>query len=573
MGNFALCGATNIPKINRLAMTKVLPLILAAVLCAGALPALAQSDGKGLSEATLYDMLLGEIAQQRGDHELAAKTFLNVARRTRDPRIARRAVEVASKGKQPALALEAARTWLELEPASSQALQVLAAMLIADKRVDEAEPYLERLFAAPGASPENGFLRLDRLLAGNPDKAANLRVVRRLAARFPQLPHAHFALAQAAAAAGDDAGATASARQALVLRPDWEPAALFEAQVLQKRSMAEAAARLGEFVARNPASREVRLAYARALLLDRRYAEARTQFEAVLAANPGNAEVVYSVALLAFQLKDHAAADEYLKRLLAMKPQDPAAVRYLLGQVAEEQKRWDDAVEWYRQISEGDHLMPARLRTANALAKQGRLDEARAYLQRLAAENPNDRTQLMVAEAQILRDASRHREAFDMLGEALRAEPEQADLLYDFALTAEKLDRFDLAEDSLRRLMKLKPDHAHAYNALGYSLAERNLRLPEARKLIERAVELAPQDFYILDSLGWVQYREGDIKGAAATLRRAYEGRQDAEIGAHLGEVLWVLGERDEARRIWQESLKAAPENETLQKTLKRFQP
>jgi len=184
---------------------------------------------------------------------------------------------------------------------------------------------------------------------------------------------------------------------------------------------------------------------------------------------------------------------------------------------------------------------------------------------------PDQGAQLTVAEAQLLRDASKNQEAFDVLDKALKAEPDQPELLYDYALTAEKLEKFDLLESNLRKLMQIRPDYAHAYNALGYSFADRNTRLGEARKLIERAIELSPEDFFIIDSLGWVQYREGDLKGAAATLRRAYNGRPDAEIGAHLGEVLWVMGERNEANRVWQESLKTAPENETLLKTIKRL--
>jgi Flp pilus assembly protein TadD len=211
------------------------------------------------------------------------------------------------------------------------------------------------------------------------------------------------------------------------------------------------------------------------------------------------------------------------------------------------------------------------MRTANALAKQGKLDEARAYLKRVAAENPEDEIQLIVAEAQLLRDAQRAGDAFTLLSDALGKQPEQPELLYDLALTAEKLERFDLLESNLRKLIEVKPDHAHAYNALGYSFAERNLRLGEARKLIEKALEISPEDYFIIDSLGWVLYREGDLKGAARELRRAYAGRPDAEIGAHLGEVLWMLGERDEARRVWDESLQAGPENETLQKTIKRL--
>jgi tetratricopeptide (TPR) repeat protein len=524
-----------------------------------------------LSEPTLYDLLLGEIALQRGDLPLAAKTYLELARRTRDARVARRAVEVANQARQPELALEAARTWHELEPGSAQALQVLAATLVGAKRVDEAEPYIEKLFAAEGVNRENAFLQVNRLLAGNTDKAANLRVIRRLAAKHPQLAHAHFAVAQAAAVAGDDAAALAAVREAQALRPDWELAALLEAQVLQKRSPAEAAKRLREFVEKNPGSREARLNYARMLALDKRFAEARQQFEAVAGANPANPEVIYAVGLLAYQLKDYPAAETYMKRVLGLGYRDPEGVRYLLGQIAEEQKLWPQAIKWYESIDSGDHVVPARMRTANAIAKQGKLDEARAFLKRVAAEHPEEAVQLIVAEAQLLRDANRARDAFELLSQALDKQPEQPDLLYDLALTAEKLERFDLLETHLRNLIRIKPDHAHAYNALGYSFADRNLRLPEARKLIEKALELSPEDYFIVDSLGWVLYREGDLKGAARELRRAYSGRPDAEIGAHLGEVLWMLGEREEARRIWDESLKAGPDNETLQKTIKRL--
>jgi len=533
---------------------------------------LAQPDAKELNEPTLYELLLGEIAQQRGDYALAAKTYLELARRTGDARVARRAVEVANQGKLPELALEAAKTWQEIEPQSPAALQVVAALLVSVRRVDEAEPYLEKLLSAEGVDPERGFLQLNRLLAGNPDKAANLRVVRKLAARYPELAPAHLAIAQAAAAAADDKAALAAARRAAELRPEWEAPAVMEAQVLQKRSTADAAKRLGQFVEKNPSSREGRLNYARALILDKRVPEARKQFETLLGANPGNTDLIYTIGLLAFQLKDYPVAEDNMKRLVGNPNyRDPDKARSLLGQIADEQKQWPRAIEWYEQIQEGEHAMPARLRTANAIAKQGKVDAAREYLHKVSADNPDQQVQVTVAEAQVLRDANRHKEAFDLLGQALKEEPDQPELLYDFALTAEKLEKYDLLEQNLRKLIEVRPDYAHAYNALGYSFAERNTRLREARELIEQALKLAPEDYFIVDSLGWVQYREGDLKGAAQTLRRAYDGRPDAEIGAHLGEVLWVMGDRGEANRIWQESLKGAPDNETLQKTIKRL--
>src|SRR5207244_8969581 len=218
--------------------------------------ALAQPDAKELNEPTLYELLLGEIALQRGDNALAAKTYLELARRTGDARVARRAVEIANQAKLPELALEAAKTWQEIEPESPAALQVVAALLISAKRIDEAEPYLEKLLSSKGIDLERGFLQLNRLLSGNPDKAANLRVVRQLAAAHPQIASAHLAIAQASAAADDDASALAAARRAAQLRPEWEAPAVLEAQRLQKRSTTDAAKRLAPFVKQHQTSRE-----------------------------------------------------------------------------------------------------------------------------------------------------------------------------------------------------------------------------------------------------------------------------------------------------------------------------
>ncbi len=523
-----------------------------------------------LTEQILYEMLLGEIALQRGSPDFAAQTYAELAKRTKDPRIARRAIEIANIARTPQYALEAARAWLEADPASLQALQALAWLLVGASKVDEAEPYIAKLLASDGTAAANGFTQLGRWLAGNPDKQANLRVARSLAAKYPDLPQAHLAVAQAALAANDEAGALAGTRRAAQLQPDWEAAAIFEAQILQRKSAAAAGKSLAGFLDKYPQAREARLSYARLLVSERKLAEARVEFERLLAANPNNSDVIYSVGLLAAQLKDYATAEANLKRLLDLGFRDPNAVRFTLGQIAEEQKDWKAATDWYLSIQRGEQYLPSRLRTAGVMAKQGNLAEARAFLATVNAGG-EQRVQLLIAEAQLLREANQHREAFELLGKALEAQPEQPELLYDHALTAEKLERFEVLEGNLRKLIQVKPDHAHAYNALGYSFADRNLRLPEARKLIERALEIAPEDYYIVDSMGWVLYRMGDLKGAAEQLRRAYLGRPDGEIGAHLGEVLWKMGERAEAERIWQEALKNYPDNETLHKTVKRL--
>ncbi len=525
-----------------------------------------------LTAAMLYEFLLGEIAAQRGSPALAAQTYVDLARKTRDPRVAQRAVQVASLARMPHLALEAARVWHQVDPVSAQAMQTLIQLLVSQKRADEAEPVLAKLMAANPAITPNLFLQLSRLLGANTDAAANLRLVQRLAAYQPQMAQARFAVAQAAAVAKDEDTAFAEVREAAKLQPAWELPAIFEAQLLQRRSAAEAARRLEGFLEKNPDAREARISYARVLAGDKRLTEARTQFEKIIASNPKDTDAIYAVGLLALQAKDYPVAEANMKRLLDLGYRDPNGVRFTLGQIAEERKDWPGAIGWYKSIQRGEHAMLARMRTANAIARQGKLAEARSFLRAVKA-TPEQKVQLLITESQLLREAQQHRESFDFLGEALKLTPEQPELLYDQALTAEKLERFDVMESNLQKLIQVKPDHAHAYNALGYSFAERNQRLPEAKKLIEKALELAPEDFYIIDSMGWVLYRMGDLKSAAQQLQRAWNGRPDGEIGAHYGEVLWVLGERDEARRVWQEAHKVAPENETLIKTLKRFAP
>ncbi|HEV8094667.1 MAG TPA: tetratricopeptide repeat protein [Burkholderiales bacterium] len=522
-----------------------------------------------LSEQLLYSILLGEIAAQRGSPAAAAQTYLDLARQTRDPRIARRAVELATFARTPEVALDAARVWHESDPESPQGLRTVTVLLVNAKRVDDAAPYIAKLLEGKDQAA-GGFMQLGQLLGQNTDKGANLRVVKKLAEPYPQVAEAHFAIAQAALAANDESLALLELTRAASIRPGWDLTAIFEAQILRRRSPGEAIERLGAFLDKYPTARDVRMNYARLLVGEKRYPEARTQFEKLLSLHKDDGEAIYGVGLLALQAKDYATAESNLTRLLEIGFRDPNGLRFTLAQVAEEQKDWPRAIGWYDSIKRGEHAIPARMRTANALAKQGKLDEARRYLQAVNAGD-GERVQLQIAEAQLLREAQRHRDAFDLLGKALESNPKQPDLMYDYALTAEKLNRVDLLESNLRELIELKPDHAHAYNALGYSLADRNERLAEARKLIEKALELAPEDYYIMDSMGWVLYRMGDLKGAAQQLRRAWQGRPDGEIGAHLGEVLWVLGERAEAEGVWREALEASPESDTLQKTIQRL--
>jgi tetratricopeptide (TPR) repeat protein len=529
--------------------------------------------GNELTQSLLYEFLLAEIAGQRGNAAIAAQTYVDIAKRTRDPRIARRATEIAIFARMNSTAVDAARIWRETDPKSQRAVQVLSSLLVSTGRLQEAEPHLQALLSEESANIGAAFSQLGRTLSTAQNKEAALGLLQKLAQGYDAVPQAHYAIAQAASGAGQTELALKEVQRARALRPEWEAAALLESQLQQKTSGQAALDTLSGYLQKYPNAREIRLNYARLLVSEKRFGEARSQFQKLLSDFPGNTEVVYAVALLSVQLNDYTLAETNLRRLLDMDYRDKDTIRLYLGQVSEEQGKYDDALKWYESIQGGDQFIPSRIRSAQLLGKQGKVTEAREWLRRVETSGDAQRVQLVLAEAQLLRDANRDREAFDVLGKALQAQPEQPDLLYDYAMLAERLDRVDILETSLRKVIAIRPEFAHAYNALGYSLADRNQRLPEARDLIQRALQLAPDDLFIADSMGWVLYRQGLVKEALEWLRRAYSGRPDPEIAAHLGEVLWVSGDQKEAERIWKEAGEKSPGNDTLTRTIKRLKP
>ncbi|MEI6319372.1 MAG: tetratricopeptide repeat protein [Pseudomonadota bacterium] len=524
-----------------------------------------------LSRQVMFQYLLAEIAAQRGRFDVATAAFNDLAKSTRDPRIAQRATEVALRAGAFKQAVEAASAWVSIDPDSIQARQTMVALLVNGGLLNASVPHLERLLVNEGANIGQGFMQLASLFAKQPDRAAVLGVVRELAAKHPGLREARMAVAQAAWTTQDFNLALSEVREAQRISPDWELAALFETQILARRSNDEAMAQLRKFVAANPKATEARMNLARLYATEKRLPEARGEFQKLAADFPDNAELSLAIGLLSLQLEDFDTADQQLRKLLAGQPKDPDALRYYLGRTAEGRQQLDDALKWYRAVEAGEQRIPAQLAEASVLARQGRTKEARETLRRIVPSSLDQRTQLLLTEAQVLRDAKDVQGAFDLLGEALAKAPDTPELLYDQALLAERLGRFDITEKNLARVIEIQPDHAHAHNALGYSLADRNVRLDEALKLIQTAVKLAPDDPYIMDSLGWVFFRMGNAARALDILQQAYKLKRDAEIAAHLGEVLWTQGQRDEARRIWDEALKASPDNEVLQGTVKRL--
>jgi tetratricopeptide (TPR) repeat protein len=526
---------------------------------------------KSLDQELLFKFLLSEIAGQRGNLQLAAQGYLDMARSTRDPRLARRATEIANYARLPSIALEAARLWYDTDKGNPQARQALVNALLSGNKVQEAKPLLEAMLSADG-NIAHGFLQLSSLLSKTADKNAVLSVTRELAKSYPDMPEAHFAVAQAAFAAGKHELASTEAGEALRLRPDWELGALLQAQMIQQRESPEKAAEyLERFLAAHPKARDVRANYARLLIGNKKLEEARAQYRLMLEDQPGNADIAVTIGLLSLQLDDFDAAESNLKSGLALGYRDPDTLRFYIGQSFEERKRDAEAMDWYRQVEGGEQYVPAQARYAFLLSRQNKLAEARDYLRNVQVQSDEQRAMLIQAEAQLLREAKNYQESYVVLERALETQPENVDLLYDSALAAEKLDKLDVTETNLRKLIKLKPDHAQAYNALGYTLADRTDRLKEAKDYIEKALKLSPDDPFILDSMGWVQYRMGNHNDGLDYLQRAYTQRPDPEIAAHLGEVLWVKGRPADAEKVWRSSAQEHPDNELLQETMKRF--
>jgi tetratricopeptide (TPR) repeat protein len=542
-----------------------------------------------LTGALLYQIMAAELALQRGEAGAAFATYLSVARQTRDARIARRAAEIAVAGRAGPQALEATALWRELAPESREARQAHALLLAGSGRLSEAEP----LFAAglrDSQQPAAELAQIQRALARAEDRAAAFATVERLAGPLLAQPalaaDVQMTLAAAAHQAGLQERAVQAARAALALRPDDQRTVLAVAQLLWRpqgkddpAGRAQALKLLAESLAREPRALDVRLTYARLLLGDGQRAAAVTQFEQVLVQDAENPDALFALGVLALddrppRKRSRGYFETYLQVLekTASTAHDPDPAYLNLARIAEDERRFDEALQWLAQVDDGPQAFGARLRQAIVLAKMQRLDEARKLIADTPPESDEQRQQLTLADAQVLREARRFEESYQLLARALERSPEDTVLLYDAAMAAERVDRVDEMERLLRRLMQLKPDDPHAYNALGYTFADRNQRLPEAYELVDRALKLAPEDAHIIDSLGWVYFRMGNFAKARELLERAFALRPEAEIGAHLGEVLWAMGERDAARRIWRQVRADEPDNETLSATLARLQ-
>ena len=557
------------PQIKKIAIALLMGLAGLTSLHAGAetkaVPTITSANAE-----FVYKYLLGEVALQRGEATLGSQLFLDLAKQTRDARLAERAARAAVFANQPGLALQASTLWAELDPSSQEAQQASSQLLIASGNLKEAKPHMQKLLAQEDKRA-NGFLFLNALLSNQKDKVEVLNTINELAAPYPKLPEAHLAVAQAALIANKLDVAKKELDTANKLRPGWELAAQMQGQMLLKESPEKAVAYFQGFLKQYPKADEVRMSYAKTLVSQKRFDEARPEFVKLVESSKGSPEISAVVGLLSLESNDYAMADKYFQQSISSGFKDPEQLYGYLGRSAERQKDDAKALDWYAKIKSGDHYLEGRLSAASVLARTKNVDVAIKMLDEVDDLTPEQQILVIQNEANMLSQAKRNQESFAMLEKAASTWPASAEITYDHAMAAERVGKYDIMETELRKLIKGKPEFAAAYNALGYSFADRNVKLPEAQTLLETAVKLAPDDHYMLDSLGWVHYRLGNLDKAAEFLKKAYAVQADPEIAAHLGEVLWKQGKFEEAKKLWASALKDFPENDVLLATAKKF--
>lgn len=542
-----------------------------------------------LTADLFYEILMGELTTRSGDPGSGYALVLDAARRLRDGKLFQRAVEIALQSRSGDAALAAARAWQETLPSSRDARRIELQILIALNRISET---VEPLRAEVAATSQVERPLLMAVIARNYSRAADKKlaasVVEQALSNELKSPTmgglAWATVGRLRLNAGDASGALEAARKGQEVDPASDaPVALALEMIDPGQPLAEPI--VTRYLNNNPkAAPDLRIAYARVLVENRRYADATTQLQAVTSSRPELAEPWLLLGSLQMQAKQDAAAETSIKRFIDLsnspsnKDTDAAdrkrsvSQAYLaLSQLAERRKDYAAAERWLSRIDGADEMVAAQTRRAALLARQGKLPQAREVIRALPERTAEDKKQKFLAEVQLLRDAKQYQAAYDMLARASAESPDDADLVYDQAMVAEKLNRLDDMERLLRRLIALKPESQNGYNALGYSFADRKIRLDEARTLIQKAVQLAPDDPFIADSLGWVEFRLGNMDEAIRILEAAYKTRPDPEIGAHFGEVLWSAGQKDRAVTIWKEALLSDAENETLQETLKRL--
>jgi len=525
-----------------------------------------------LSEDILYKILLAEIAGQRGKINIAVDNYLDLARTTLDPVVIERATRMSVYAGNTTAAYEAANLWIEVDPVNPDAHQVLTVITLRKGNIDKALYHLEIVLESSEGEFDQKLWMTANFLGREENQTAVLQLMERLMESHMDNAEAIFAFAHLAARMGDMELSQSLLERVIELRPDNNAATMTYLSLLQKKGESDKALKWIESALKDNANDfNIRMAYARLLTEAKRFDDARYQFETLFAKAPDNVDVIHSLGLLYLQTNRLDEAEQSFLRLIEFKKRVFDA-NYYLARIAEERDHLDKAIGLYQGVHGGENHFDAKIRLSLILAKQGNVDKALNNIRSIQKVKDSSRLILIQAEAEILISAKRYQEAMELFNKAIK-EKSHVDIFYSRAMLAEKMDLMDLLESDLKTILEKDANNVTALNALGYTLADRTDRYEEAYAYIQRAYKLSPSDFYILDSMGWVLYRLGRLGEAIEYLQKALELRNDPEIAAHLGEVLWVRGDRKAAQDIWDTALKETPKDGRLLDIIKRFKP
>ena len=518
----------------------------------------------------VYKFLLAEIAAQRGDLTSAGHLYFDLARLTKNIPLAQRATNIAGFARNGRLALDSAELWRQLDNESLEAKQILAELFISSGNLAKARPIIEELLKQEKTRAD-GFLYLNNILTKVENKKNALRFILAIAKPYPELAEAHFSIAHTAFYAGDTKLAEKELDIAESINPSWETAALFRGFMLANDWPEKALEFYRSFLKVNPNSNEVRLEYAKTLTNLKKYSEAKVEFLRLVNGSLASPEISLTVALLSLELNDNILSEKFFNQALERGYDDKNKIHIYLAKIYLDRNQPVDAIKFLDKISSGPLFIEAKILTAEVITKNKSLEDGIASLSQYKNLSSEDKLQFLKAKVSLLYNNDRKQDAFDLMKKEDANFNNSPEFKFDYAMLAEKMGNLLLMEQLLKEAIKLKPDYAFAYNALGYSYADRNINLADAKKYIEIALSISPNNHYIMDSMGWLHYRLGNIEIALQFIEKAYKIQEDPEIAAHLGEILWKLGKLKQAEEIWEASIMKFPSNTVLLETFERL--
>jgi tetratricopeptide (TPR) repeat protein len=523
-----------------------------------------------LKADTLADLMLAEMAGKQNRLDVTLGNYIKQAHQTREPEIIARAAHIAQYINANQASLDMAKLWHSVEPNNVDALQLLTLHMIRLMNFDQAVRYMDQLLAMK-AQANFDFLVVQASQLDKTQRNAVIQSIDQLLQKYPNEAQLWFTKALLSEQNEEHALALQQINASLNIEPDAIAAIMFKATILVKKQQTNDALKLlKKTVKRHPDNKRLGIVYARLLIQDNQLQQAQRQFADLVKRNPEDSDLLLTLALLSIENKLYDQAKNYLHQLIDQKQKVNEAYLYL-GQIATAEADHKKAINYYQLISESQQYGPAQIAIAELLTKDNQLESARTLLKNARLKQPAMAIPFYIYEAELLINTKQGEPAKALLTSALLTHSQNVDLLYTRAMLYADQQQYQAMENDLRKILEIDANNGMALNALGYTLADRGERLEEAIGLIKKALALKPNDAAILDSLGWAYFKKGDLSTAQQYLQKAYQIMQDDEIAAHLGEVLWMSGHQQQAKRIWRAALKNKPDSKPLQQTMQRF--